>query len=225
MSPFLSSLWSSVGKKAMMGLTGLLMIGFVILHLIGNTLLVFGDADSFNAYAHTLTSMGGVLILAEWILILILVVHVISAISVTRGKMRARPEGYRKKGSAGPPSRKSAASMSMIYTGIVLFIFLVMHISTFKYGPYYTTVVDGEEIRDLYKLVYEVFAQPTYTVAYVVIMTLLGFHLRHGFWSAFQSLGLNHPNYHKTMNTLGLFVAVVLALGFIGIPIWIYLNS
>ncbi len=225
MSPFLSSLWSSVGKKAMMGLTGLLMIGFLVEHLIGNMLLVFAEPATFNRYAHVLTSMGGVLIVAEWILIIILAAHVVSAISVSLGKMRARPEGYKKKASAGPPSRKSVSSMTMIYTGIVLFIFLILHLNTFKYGPHYSTVVDGVEMRDLYKLVYEVFAQPGYTVGYVVIMTLLGFHLRHGFWSAFQSLGLNHPNYHKTLNTLGIFVALLLAFGFIGIPIWIYLSS
>jgi succinate dehydrogenase / fumarate reductase cytochrome b subunit len=89
----------------------------------------------------------------------------------------------------------------------------------------YTTTIDGEEVRDLYRLVIEEFQKPWYTLFYVVCMFLIGFHLRHGFWSAFQSLGVHHPKWSSHIYTLGLLVAVILGLGFIGIPVWVFLQG
>ena len=100
----------------------------------------------------------------------------------------------------------------------------IIFIITFKYGPYYTTTVDGVEMRDLYRLVREVFQNPLYVGWYVFAMILLGSHLRHGFWSAFQSLAFYHPKYTPIIYVTGVTLAAVLATGYVAIPVWIYLQ-
>ncbi len=225
MLPISKALWSSVGKKFIMAITGLAMVIFLIEHLSGNLLLFSQNPDPYNRYSHFLISFGWLLIVAEAILIAILVFHMISAISITIGKKKARPIDYYKTGHAGGPSKKSLASTTMIYTGVLLFIFLIIHLKTFKFGPNYTTDVDGVEMRDLHGLVWEVFQSPVYVIWYLAAMIFLGFHLRHGFWSAFQSLGVSHPRYTSVIYGIGIFVAVALAVGFLGIPIWIYFTG
>jgi succinate dehydrogenase / fumarate reductase cytochrome b subunit len=213
---------SSVGKKLLMAITGLAMTIFLVEHLSGNLLLFSSSPDPFNKYADFLLGFGSLLIVAEVILIAILGFHVISGISVARGKTAARPERYQKNADAGGASKKSIASSTMIYTGIITFVFIAIHLKTFKFGPHYTSVVDGKEIRDLYRLVSEVFQNPVYVIWYVGALVFLGFHLRHGFWSAFQSLGVNHPRYTPLIYTIGILTAVILTVGFVGIPIWFY---
>ena len=225
MLPLSKVIWSSVGKKILMAITGLAMIIFLIEHLSGNLLLFSKNPDPFNKYSHFLISFGWIIIVAEFILIAILVFHMISAISITIGKRKARPIDYDKKASAGSPSKKTIASSTMIYTGVLIFVFLIIHLKTFKFGPYYTTTVDGVEMRDLHKLVMEVFQNLGYGIWYVATMIFLGFHLRHGFWSAFHSLGAHHPRYTPIIYSVGIILAIVLAVGFIGIPIWIYVTG
>ncbi len=216
---------SSVGKKYVMGLTGLLMILFLIEHLSGNLLLFSKDPAPFNKYSDFLMSFGDILVIVELIFLAFLLFHVFSGITVALGKLKARPHGYAKTASAGAPSKKSFSSVTMIWTGLLTFVFIAIHLKTFKYGPHYTTMVDGVEMRDLHKLVMEVFLNPIYVIWYVGALTFLGFHLRHGFWSAFQSLGFNHPRYMPIIYTVGIILAIVIAVGFIGIPIWIYFTG
>ncbi|MFQ6114069.1 MAG: succinate dehydrogenase cytochrome b subunit [bacterium] len=225
MLPLSKALWSSVGKKLLMAITGLAMIIFLIEHLSGNLLLFDKNPDPFNKYSHFLISFGSILIVAELILVAILLSHVISGVAVFLGKIKARPVSYKKTANAGKPSKKTISSTTMIYTGILLFVFLAIHLKTFKYGTYYTTTVDGVEMRDLHRLVVEVFQKPGYVIWYVAAMVFLGFHLRHGFWSAFQSLGAYHPRYMPIIYAIGIVVAIVLAAGFLGIPIWIYFTG
>lgn len=224
-----SALASSVGRKILMSLTGIIMLGFVIGHLAGNLQLLTGDGDAFNQYGHFLISLGGLLILAELFLIACLVIHVITAISIARGKRAARPNAYSKTKSAGGKSRKTLGSSTMIYTGLLVLVFLVIHIWTFKYGPAeaegYVTTVDGVEMRDLHRLVVEKFQQPVYVVGYVVSMILLGLHLSHAFWSAAQSLGFYHDRYTPVLFTAGRALAAIISLGFLIIPIWIYFSG
>ena len=167
--------------------------------------------------------MGWLIIAAEFVLIAILILHMYSASKVWIGKRKARPEDYKVKADAGRASKKTFASTTMIYSGILLFVFLVVHLKTFKFGAFYTSTVDGVEIRDLHRLVWEVFQNPVYVVGYVLILIFMGFHLRHGFWSAFQSLGVSHPKYSPIIYAVGIITALVLAVGFIGIPIFIYI--
>lgn len=225
MPQFIKMIQSSIGKKIIMALTGLAMVGFLIEHLTGNLLLFTENPEPYNKYAHTILSFGWLIIVAEVILIGVLVSHMFSAISITLGKKKARPVKYVKTGKAGGPSKKTFASSSMIWTGILTFIFIVIHLKTFKFGPDYSTTVDGERMRDLHTLVWGVFQNPIYVFWYVGTLAFLGFHLRHGFWSAFQSLGVNHPKFTPIIYTAALILALAIAVGFIGIPLWIFFRS
>ncbi len=222
MNVLIRGLQSSIGKKVLMGLTGLGMSFFAISHLIGNLLLLNNNPDYYNSYAHMLTNLGLPLYVAELGLVAIFLLHVVTAISITLGKRRAKPVGYEKTAYAGAPSRKSSSSLTMVYSGAILFVFIISHIITFKYGAHYGAVIEGEEVRDLYRLVVETFQKPLYVGWYLACMFLLGFHLRHGFWSAFQSLGANHPDFNRPLQMAGLLVAVILGFGFMGIPLYLY---
>ncbi len=174
---------SSIGTKIAIALTGLGLLGFLVLHLAGN-LLIFAGPAAFNEYSEKLIR-NPLLIPAELGLLAILLVHVYKAVRMWVGNRRARPTGYYDKRWAGHTSRKSVASSTMILTGLVTFVFVVLHLKTFKYGAHYQ--VAGSETRDLHRLVVEVFTQPAYMMFYVVCMALIGLHLRHGISSAFQT--------------------------------------
>ncbi len=226
MQPLFKVVWSSVGKKFIMALSGLAMVVFLVEHVVGNLLLYSTDPDPYNKYGHFLVSLGSVLIVVEYIFVAILLFHAYSGITIALGSNKARPIGYYKVGNAsGDASRKTFSSKTMIWTGILTFVFIVIHLKTFKFGAYYASHVGGEEIRDLHTLVWEVFRSPAYVLFYVITIFLLGFHLRHGFWSAFQSLGVNHPRYSPFIYCLGILIAIAVAAGFIGIPVWIYFTG
>ena len=222
------SIWSTVGRKILLAVTGLCLFGFIIVHLVGNLLLFVGP-EAFNAYAHKLMSLGPLLYLAELILVAIFLIHIVTAIAVTWNNWKARPERYEKSKNQGDPSRMTLSSRTMIWTGLVLFVFLIVHLITFKYGPGveegYVAMLGGEQVRDLYRLVAEWFSNGLYVAYYVVSMGLLGFHLRHGFWSAIQSLGGFHPKLTPVAYSFGVAAAVVLAVGFLALPIWFYLGG
>ncbi|MCS6903584.1 MAG: succinate dehydrogenase cytochrome b subunit [Candidatus Bipolaricaulota bacterium] len=225
------ALWprSSVAKKFFNGLTGLGLTLFIIVHLAGNLLLLTGNPDDFNRYAHKLESLGPLLWLAEIGLALFFVVHILSALTVYFDKQRARPTPYAVSGNAGGASRKTISSQTMIITGLVLLVFVPWHVASLKFGPGveegYVTVVDGLLVRDLHSWVIEYFQNPVHVALYVLVMLLLGFHVRHGFWSMIQTLGAYHPRWTPLWYTGGLVFAVVMAVGFLVIPIWIYVNG
>ncbi len=229
MTHLLALLWSSVGKKILMALTGLALIGFVVGHLAGNLTLIFGGADTFNQYAHKLESLGPLLYAVEIGLIVLFLLHIVSGSSVTLENRAARAGKYQKVGDAGGPSLKTFSSQTMIITGLVLAGFTIIHVWMFKYGPGveegYVSEVHGVKMRNLHLLVVESFKNPWITFGYVAVMILLGFHLRHAFWSAFQSLGLYHPRWTPVIYGLGGVLAVVLAFGFLFLPIWIYFTG
>lgn len=214
-------LWSSVGKKLLTGLTGLALMGFIVTHLLGN-LNLFVGADAFNGYTEALHRMGGLLVAAELGLAALFVLHALSAISVWRDKKKARSVHNSVVASKGAPSKQSAFSRTMIVTGSVLLAFLVLHVWQFRFGPYYTTTLHGEEARDLYRLVAETFRSPAWVALYMAVMLLLGFHLRHGFWSAFQSIGLLDPRLRPIAYSAGAVFAVIIALGFFVMPIYLF---
>ena len=225
---FLSSAWTTVGKKVLTGFTGIAWILFIIAHLLGNLQLYKQDEGAaFNAYTKFLESQGVLLYIAEAGLVLTLLLHAAIGISIWLGKRRARPVGYVKYQSAGEPSAQNLSSRSMIFTGSLLLVFIIFHVWTFKFGPGisegYVTIVNEEPARDLYRLVVETFKNPLYVVGYSVVMILLGLHLRHGFWSAFQSLGAIRPSARRTLRLVGSVIALLLTIGFLSIPIYIYL--
>jgi succinate dehydrogenase / fumarate reductase cytochrome b subunit len=213
----LQSLGTTTGSKILVALTGLAMVGFLVGHLAGNLLALFGP-EAFNEYSHALIS-NPLLIPVEIGLLAILVMHILSAVSVFVRGQRARPERYAVKKWAGGPSRKTLSSTTMIGTGILILVFLVTHLNTFKYGPYYE---HPEGYRDLYRLLVEVFKEPGYVIFYVVCMVLVGMHLRHGISSAFQSLGLMAGSWTGRILRLGAALALVVGIGFALIPVVIY---
>jgi succinate dehydrogenase / fumarate reductase cytochrome b subunit len=223
-----SLLWSTVAKKFLMALTGLALFLFVCGHLAGN-LLLFVSPEAFNRYSHRLISMGGALYAVEILLLVVFLLHMYTALVVTWNNWKARPARYTQTASRGGPSRMNLSSRTMIWSGVVILVFTVIHLITFKYGPGiaegYVVYLDGEPVRDLYRLVAESFRSPLYAGWYVVAMVVLGLHLRHGFWSAVQSLGLHHPRWTPVIYSVGVAAAVLLGFGFLFIPVWFFLGG
>jgi succinate dehydrogenase / fumarate reductase cytochrome b subunit len=211
---------SSVGIKLLIAVTGLGLLLYLLLHLAGN-LLVFLGADTFNEYSHTLIS-NPLVIPVEIGLLAIFLVHVFKTLKMWTDNQRARPQRYEMKRMAGRTSRKSVASTTMVWTGLLTLCFVVIHLKQFKYGAWYQTA--DTEIRDLYRLEIELFTDPATVALYVVAMLIIGFHLRHGISSAFQSLGVDHPRHTRRLLTAGLVTAIVVAGGFAVIPLWVYFS-
>ena len=225
MSRVVTVLSSQVGRKLLTGLTGLGLTVFVIGHLLGN-LQIIVSSDLFNKYAYSLESLGPILWVIEVGLVVLFAVHIAIGVSISKQKRKARPVNYAVYNSAGKPSYQTSSSKSMMVTGSVLLIFLIIHVATFKFGvglTEYTTIVNGVEMRDLYRNVYEVFQNPLYVALYVGVMVLLGMHLRHGVWSAIQSLGALNKKYRPTIYTVGVSLAATIALGFLVLPVWLYI--
>lgn len=210
---------TSVGSKYLVAFTGLSLVAFLVVHLIGN-LMVYVSPEAFNHYSDRLIK-NPLVIPAELGLIALFLLHAFKAARVFLGARQARPAGYAKKQWAGHTSRKSWASSSMIASGIFLLLFVPVHVKTFKFGPYYETAEPG--VRDLYTLVAEVFSSPGYVVFYIVSMAIVGLHLWHGVASAFQSLGIDRSGWAPALRRLGWTVAIVLGVGFFSIPVYFFL--
>ncbi|MFT5240542.1 MAG: succinate dehydrogenase / fumarate reductase cytochrome b subunit [Candidatus Promineifilaceae bacterium] len=217
---------TTICKKIIMGVSGLILILFLIGHLIGNLTILLG-AEAFNGYAHFLMSLGhGMLIYVfEAGIIIFFAAHVITGIQTALLNRSARDEDYLDKADAGGASRKTIASKTMIYTGLVMLLFIVMHVNHFKFGAgaeqEYVTNVHGEEARDLYRLVVEEFKKPMVSLAYVIAIGIMFFHLRHGFWSAFQSLGVGSKRLTPILNVAGIILSIILVFGFVLLPLYV----
>ncbi|NDD30477.1 MAG: succinate dehydrogenase [Proteobacteria bacterium] len=229
MSNIVSAATSSVGKKVITGLTGIALGLFVIVHLAGNLTLFLGEhGKAFNEYAHLLESMGHgwLLPVAEISLVALFVAHIAAAVSVSLRKREARPVGYYNSGDAGHTSKKTPSSQSMIYSGIVLLAFLLLHIWQFRIANLSNTAhYPTAEVRDLYRIVYGAFQSPLNVGIYVVVMLFLGLHLRHGLWSAWQSLGLNNRRVMPVLFSAAVLISILLAVGFLSIPVYLHFNG
>jgi len=217
-----SSFFNSVVKKQFMGISGLLLCGFVIAHLLGNLTLFIGP-DAFNKYGYTLTS-NPLIYAAEAGLMAIFLVHLVLAVQLVIENRRARPIPYaysRKHSGRGA----TLASSTMPITGALTLIFLVLHIRGLKFGTHYETEVNGIVMRDLYKTTIEYFQDPLHVLFYVVAVCSLGLHVSHGFWSAFQSLGLNHPKYMPKIKCAAWAFGIVTAVGFSSLAIFSYFQG
>ena len=214
----LRMLGSSVGNKLLLGLTGLALFGFLIVHLAGN-LLAFIGGESYNEHAHALIS-NPLIIPAELGLVAIFLTHIYKAIVNYRQNRAARPVAYGVKKWAGGPSRKSVASTTMIWTGLSVLLFVVIHLKLFKYGPVYQEAGTGH--RDLFRLLIDDFRNPGIVTGYVLAMFLLGLHLRHGISSSIQSLGLMPDSWTTRILRGGIVLAIVVAGLFAVIPVAVY---
>lgn len=226
---FLKLYRSSIGKKLLTGVTGLTLGLFVGVHMLGNLTLFF-STEAYNQFGYFLEQVWPLTYLIELLLTLSLFLHVSLGIQIWLTKRQARSEAYAVYESAGQspekPSYQSLSSRSMIVSGVVIGGFLVWHLLTFKFGLRYQIAGpgNGTEIRDLARLVIETFQQPLYTFSYVAVFSLLALHLRHGLWSAWQSLGALNQNVRPLAYGLSLAMAALLGLGFGILPLAIYFH-
>jgi len=212
---------SSVGTKLLIGLTGLALFAYLVLHLAGNAMVFLGP-EVFNEYAHALIS-NPLVIPVEIGLLLVFLVHIYKTSTMWMANKAARPVRYKKKSLAGHTSRKSLASSTMIASGLIILLFVVVHVKQFKYGAFYL-VAGSDSIRDLHRTEIEVFQQPLWVVFYVLCTLVVALHLRHGISSAFQSLGLDHPRYTRRIVAIGIALALLIGGGLAMIPIIVYLT-
>lgn len=220
---------SSVGKKVLLGFSGVGLLLFIIMHLLGNLTLLSSSNIPFNSYVAQLAGLGSLLIFLEIGLAFVFLLHIFLAVQLTLLNRASRKNRYEQFRSKGRPSYWNLSSVNMIITGAVLLGFLIYHVLQFRFGPGvdqgYVTTLNGQDARDLHRLVIEIFQNPLHVFIYVFSMIFLGFHLRHGFWSAFQSLGLQYPNWSRAIYMVGVMFAIFLAVGFILIPVWLYLKG
>ncbi len=209
---------SSVGTKLLMGLTGVALFIYMLLHLAGNA-LIFAGPEIFNEYSHKLIS-NPLIIPIEIGLLAVFLIHIYKAVTMWMANRAARPVSYAKKALAGGPSRKSVASSTMIGTGLFLLVFVIIHVKQFKFGSWY--LLTDSTVRDLYRTELEVFQNPFWVIVYVVATLLVGLHLRHGIASAFQSLGLDHPVYTRRLTAVGIVFALLIGVGLAAIPVLVY---
>ena len=202
---------SSIGKKIMVALTGLLLCGFLITHLAGN-LFLFVGATQFNRYAEFLESQA-LLPLAEGGLVVLFLIHIALSIRARLANAAARPIGYEAVADKGA---RTPGSRTMMIGGSLLLLFIIIHVATIKYQ------VGGAKGATLYSHVTGWFANPLYAGFYVLAMIALGLHLSHGVQSAFQSLGINHPRYTPLIKKAGLAFAAVMALAFASMPVYFF---
>lgn len=211
---------SSIGSKLLIALTGLGLFIFLVGHLSGN-LLFLVSPQAFNAYSHRLVS-NPLIYLIEAGLAAIFVLHIYKTVRLYAGAKNARPAAYARKAWAGGPSRKTLASTTMIFTGLVTLAFVVLHLRAFKFGAWYES---AEGVRDLYRLQMEIFSRPGYVAFYMFSMAVIGFHLWHGVPSVAQSLGADHPRYTPRILWIGRALAVIIAGGFFFLPLYTYLQG
>jgi succinate dehydrogenase / fumarate reductase cytochrome b subunit len=226
MSSLVQMFQSTLGRKYAMGLTGLALVLFTLSHMAGNLLLFVNDGgDAYNIYSHTLVSNPAIYGI-EAVLALIFLGHIVNAFILYFRNSAARPEAY----SMGTNGEKavSLSSLFMLQTGMLLLVFLVIHLMHFKFGFWggldYKSMVHGTEMRDLHKLVVQdSFSSPTspWLWGYLAAMVLLFVHLKHGAQSFFQSLGLMGQQTRQTAETIGFLLSLAISIGFALPPIYL----
>jgi succinate dehydrogenase / fumarate reductase, cytochrome b subunit len=214
---------SSLLDKFIVATSGLILIAFIVFHLLGNILIFIDSPNTLNIYASKLNNLGIVRQIFEVVLLAAFLIHVFYAVTIARKNSQARTQPYYY--PLKSVGRSSIFSRSMIYSGPILLLFIITHLKTFMFGAGmtdgYTIEVNGESIRDLQRLIKETFHQPIYSGFYLLMMIPLGFHLRHGFKSAWQSLGID-PNTSELFDRLSIGIAIVISSGFAIVPMSIY---
>lgn len=207
------SFWQSTnGKKVVMAVTGCILFLFVIGHLLGN-LQVFEGPARINAYGHFLHNLGELLWIVRIVLILAVVLHITATVQLALRNWKARPVGYSRKESIS----SSYASRTMYWSGPIVLAFVIFHLLQFTAGYIHpgSQFIEG----DVYHNLVAGFQVWWVSAWYIFSITLLGFHLRHGIWSMFQSVGYNHPRHTPMLKKAAYVIAVLIVLGYISIPI------
>ncbi len=202
---------STIGRKIVMAATGIVLVGFITVHMIGNLLVHRGPA-AINGYAAMLQSNLVLLWGTRGVVLVALVFHVHAALTLTRRAAAARPERYAKL----TPQSSTPSARLMRAGGILLAIFVVFHILHFTTGTILPSLFVAGEV---YQNVVRSFSVAWVALFYVVAMAALAFHLHHGIWSVFQTLGANHPNVDGIRTRLAWFLSVLIPLGFVSVPL------
>ncbi len=208
---------SSIAKKVYMALAGLFLITFLLVHLGINLCLLRDDGGEwFNAASHFMGS-NYIIKVFEIFLFLGFILHIIIGVILQVQNWMARPVRYKVEGY----SHTSFFSKYMIHTGIIIFIFLIIHLSNFYFVKHgWVEMPEGvSDNHDFYTMAALLFGNTAYSVLYIFFMVILGFHLNHAFQSSFQTLGLNHSKYMPAIKRIGTIYSIVVPLGFIIIPI------
>lgn len=201
---------STIGKKLLMAASGIILTGFVLVHMSGN-LLVFKGAEAFNGYAATLKHNALILWGVRGILLVALIVHVVSAAQLTRVANDGRPVAYMRY----EPEASTLASRTMRWGGVFILLFVILHLLHFTTGTIHPEFIDG----DVNHNVRTAFARPLIAGLYTAAMVALGLHLYHGVWSVFQTLGIRNPTVGAVKRKLAGAVALVIYVGFSLVPL------
>jgi succinate dehydrogenase / fumarate reductase cytochrome b subunit len=204
----------SISKKLLMAITGMAFLLFLAFHLAGNLAIYLG-AQAFNSYSEHLHALGPLLTLIECGLALCAVVHIGTAVLLFLENRKARPVKYAVDKSGG--GGRTISSRTMPYTGLLILGFVVVHLNTVS-----RFFVDRTETT-IFEVVTRVFSQPGYIVFYTIAMVIVAFHVRHGLWSAFQSIGANHPKYMPFIERFSVAFALIVGFGFGLLPLAISL--
>ncbi len=209
---------SSIGKKLTMALTGSFLLIFLIVHLIGNITLFFG-AEAFNGYVKTLDVVKPLIRVIELVLLTAFLLHIFNGLRLWIENKKARGKNYKINGS---PENTDLFSRTMFLTGSIVFIFLVLHLGTF-FWRFNVHDPDGlANSHEYFQIVINFFSYWWYSLLYVIAVLLLGFHLNHGFQSAFQTFGWNHKKYTPLIEKIGTIYAIIMAIGFASMPIYFF---
>ena len=205
--------WQSTnGKKAVMAVTGAILFLFILGHLLGN-LQIFESRARLNAYGQLLHDLGELLWIVRSVLIVAVLLHIWATIALALHNRKARPIGYAKKKSVN----SSYADRTMYWSGPIVLAFVIFHLLEFTAGVIHpeSRYIPG----DIFHNVTAGFSVWWVSVWYIFALILLGMHLRHGLWSMFQSLGLNHPRHTPVLKQAALWIAVLITAGYISIPV------
>ena len=203
--------WESpIGKKTVMAVTGMILFGFVLVHMAGN-LQVFLGREKFDAYGRLLRVEPALLWFARGVLLVSVILHIVASIQLTALNQKSRPVGYQKRTAID----SSYASRTMMWSGPVIAVFVVYHILHFTLGTVHPSFHEG----NVYDNVIAGFRVIPVSIAYIVSMILLGMHLNHGLWSMFQSIGVSNPRYSAALRRFADIFSVLIVAGFISIPI------
>lgn len=218
-----AALRSSLGRKMIVALTGLALIGFVLGHMAGN-LQVFLGRDALNAYAKSLQDLGGLLWVVRGGLLAVFVAHVVVALKLNAENRAARPTGY----AHGGVVQASPGVRTMVLTGLTVLAFVAYHLAHFTFGAvhadHYGVPADALGRHDVFGMVVAGFSDPLVAGLYLVAIALLAVHLSHGFQSVFQTLGLTGARYESLIKCAGRGLAVLVFLGNASIPLAIFLG-
>jgi len=223
---FIAMMTSTIGRKFLMAATGLFLVLFLTVHLIGNLQLLSNDGgESFNKYAHFM----GTNPLIQTVSIgnfLFITLHIVYALILMNINNKARPQRYHYTKAAGS---STWASRSMMLLGSIILIFIVLHLANFwfhmKFGTVPTVDHGGYDYKNLYIMVQEAFTQEWLVAIYVLAMVGLAFHLSHGFQSAFQTFGINHVKYNGLIKFVGTAFSIIVPTAYAFIPIYMYVTQ